>query len=151
MLWLAKIISTGLGIGYVKKGGGTLAALFTCAFLLMLDEQEPNLFIFGAVLLIVFFAGVWSAGEVEQVWGPDPAKVVIDEIFGMGLAMFLLPLKWQYILPSLILFRFFDIRKPLLIRKAEDLPGGWGVMADDLLAGLYSNLLMQLVVKTNLW
>jgi len=56
-------------------------------------------------------------------------------------------INWKYIATAFMLFRFFDITKPLYIRKAEDLPGGWGVMADDVLAGIYSNILLQIVVK----
>jgi phosphatidylglycerophosphatase A len=151
MLRIAKIVSTVFGIGYIKKGGGTVAALAVVILFLLIAKRPPGNLALATIWLLVFFAGVWSAQMVERIWGPDPSRVVIDEIFGMGLSLFLLPLTWRYILAAFILFRFFDIRKPLLIRRAEKLPGGWGVMADDLLAGLYSNLLLQLVVIINLW
>jgi phosphatidylglycerophosphatase A len=150
MRTLAKIISTGLGIGYVRKGAGTLAALVTCLFWYMAG-QRANLFFAVIVITVLFIAGVWSASMVEKEWGEDNNRVVIDEIFGMCVGLFLLPVKWSYIIPAFLLFRFFDIIKPLFIRKAEALPSGWGVMTDDLLAGIYSNLLLQWVVKINLW
>ncbi|MBN9295886.1 MAG: phosphatidylglycerophosphatase A [Filimonas sp.] len=149
---LAKVISTSLGIGYIQKGSGTVAALFLCLvwfFARVYITAHPYL---TCVAIVVIFAlGVWSANVVEQYWGEDSSKVVIDEVGGMAVSLFLIPIRWDYVLLAFILFRFFDITKPLLIRKAEALPSGWGVMADDLLAGMYSNLLLQLVVWSNLW
>ena len=60
-------------------------------------------------------------------------------------------LQIKYIITAFILFRFFDIAKPLFIRRLEKLPRGWGVMADDLLAGIYANLIMQVIILTNLF
>lgn len=87
-----------------------------------------------------------SAGRVEEIWGKDHNRVVIDEVAGMCITLLFVPLKWQYTLIGLIFFRFFDILKPLGIRKLEELPGGWGVMADDILAGIYANVILQLVL-----
>ncbi|SDG58272.1 phosphatidylglycerophosphatase A [Pedobacter terrae] len=90
--------------------------------------------------------GVMSADRVEEIWGKDHNRVVIDEVAGMCITLLFVPLKWQYTLIGLVLFRFFDILKPFGIRKLEELPGGWGVMADDVLAGIYANVILQLVV-----
>ena len=87
-----------------------------------------------------------SADRVEEIWGKDHNRVVFDEVAGMCITLLFVPLKWEYTLIGLILFRFFDILKPLYIRKLEELPGGWGVMADDVLAGIYANVILQLVV-----
>jgi phosphatidylglycerophosphatase A len=65
----------------------------------------------------------------------------------MCISLFLIPVELKYIALAFVLFRFFDIVKPLYIRKAEALPGGWGVMADDVLAGVYSNILLHIVIK----
>lgn len=94
--------------------------------------------------------GVITADKVEECWGKDNQKVVIDEVAGMWISLLFTPLKWEYILLGLILFRFFDIVKPLHIRSMEELPGGWGVMADDALAGIYTNLVLQLVIIFNI-
>jgi phosphatidylglycerophosphatase A len=88
---------------------------------------------------------------VEKNWGKDNQKVVIDEVAGMCISLLLVPLSVPYVAAGLILFRFFDITKPLYIRKAEHLPGGWGVMLDDVLAGIYTNLLLQLVYRSKLF
>jgi phosphatidylglycerophosphatase A len=88
----------------------------------------------------------WSGNALDTIWGKDSSKVVIDEVAGMMLSVLLIPVTIKYILTGLVLFRFFDIVKPFFIRKMEVLPKGWGVMADDLLAGIYSNIILQLVV-----
>jgi phosphatidylglycerophosphatase A len=67
----------------------------------------------------------------------------VDEVMGMAMSFVFLPINLVTLSVGLLLFRFFDIRKPLYIRKMEDLKGGWGVMMDDLLAGLYSNIILQ--------
>ena len=76
--------------------------------------------------------------------------VVIDEVAGMCISLLFLPVTIKYVIAALILFRFFDIAKPLFIRKSEALPAGWGVMADDLLAGIFANLILQIVARFNL-
>jgi phosphatidylglycerophosphatase A len=81
--------------------------------------------------------------------GKDNQRVVIDEVAGMCIALLWIPVQLPYLLFAFLLFRFFDIVKPLLIKKVEKLPGGLGVMLDDVLAGLNANLLLQLIVATN--
>jgi phosphatidylglycerophosphatase A len=98
------------------------------------------------VILAPLALGVYSSGKVEAGWGKDSYRVVIDEVVGMGLTLLFVPVRWPYLAIGLLLFRFFDIAKPLYIRKMEQLNGGWGVMMDDVLAGVYANLLLQLIV-----
>jgi phosphatidylglycerophosphatase A len=80
---------------------------------------------------------------VDSLWGKDSSKVVIDEMAGMAIALLMVPRDFSYVLISLIAFRFFDIVKPLGVRKLEILPKGWGVMADDVLAGFYALLFVH--------
>ena len=87
---------------------------------------------------------------VDAVWGKDSSKVVIDEVAGMMITLIAMPVNWKYIAAGLVLFRFFDIVKPLFIRSMEKLPKGWGVMADDVLAGVYAHLVLMVVVHFNL-
>jgi phosphatidylglycerophosphatase A len=94
----------------------------------------------------LLFLGVYSSGKVEPEWGKDSYRVVIDEVAGMCITLLFVPVRWPYLLAGLLLFRFFDIAKPLFIRKMENLKGGWGVIMDDVLAGVYANLLLQLIV-----
>jgi phosphatidylglycerophosphatase A len=141
-----KLYSSVLGIGYIK-GGGTLAAAVcgVCWYLAWHGGYPPALL---SVLVTagITFAGVWSSSIMEAVWGKDPSKVVIDEVAGMAVGLLFLPVTVKYVVCGFILFRFFDIVKPLYIKKMEALPKGWGIMFDDVLAGIYTNILLQIVV-----
>lgn len=146
-MFFHKLFSTSLGIGYIGKGGGTIAAIFCCIcwYLAWRGAYPPVLLSVIITILITFF-GVWSSSVVEPIWGKDPARVVIDEVAGMCISLLFLPVNVKYVLCALILFRFFDIVKPLFIRKMESLPAGWGIMMDDVLAGVYTNILLQVVL-----
>lgn len=148
-----KLIASGLGIGYVGRGGGTVAAVACCLALYLTRAAEPSRQLLPAALLTagLLVAGTVSAQLVEPVWGKDHQRVVIDEVAGMWLAMLFVPVTAASLLAGLVLFRFFDIRKPLGIRALERLPGGVGVMADDVLAGLYANALLQAGAKLHLF
>jgi phosphatidylglycerophosphatase A len=146
MIKLHKLIATVFGIGYVGKGGGTLAAVACCIIWILVPAKDFTGLWQVLILILVCVLGVWSGNVVDSIWGKDSSKVVIDEVAGMMLSVLLIPVTIKYILTGLVLFRFFDIVKPFFIRKMEVLPKGWGVMADDLLAGIYSNIILQLVV-----
>ena len=91
--------------------------------------------------------GVWAANRVEADSKiVDPSFVVIDEVAGQLITLFLIPFSWIYLLAGFLLFRAFDILKPFPARRAEELPGGWGIMLDDIFAGIYANLFLQLTV-----
>jgi len=148
MMFTAKAISTCLGIGYIQKGAGTVAALAGCIAWYFTGARGADGWMNIISIVIILLIGAWSATVVEKQWGHDSNRIVVDELLGMCISLFLIPISWKYIATAFILFRFFDIAKPLYIRKAEALPGGWGVMADDVLAGIYSNILLQIVVKS---
>jgi len=147
-----KLFSTALGIGYIGKGAGTLAAVAGCiCWYLAWRGGSPPLFLSIAITVAITLTGVWSSCIVEPIWGKDPARVVIDEVAGMFISLLFLPVSIKYIFCALILFRFFDIVKPLFIRKIELLPQGWGIMMDDVLAGIYTNIIMFAVIRFNLF
>lgn len=150
-----RLISTFLGIGYTPKGGGTIAAAVCCiAWYFAWAGENEHLGVWVSQLLatgVLFAIGVFSAGKMEKDWGKDSYRIVIDEVAGMCLTLCFIPVRWQYIVVGLLLFRLFDIAKPLAIRKMEALGGGWGVMMDDMLAGLYANILLQVVVLIKPW
>lgn len=147
-----KLIATGLGIGYIGKGAGTVAALATALlwYLFLSGSVDGSFAVPSGITLVIIAVGVWSADGVEALWGKDHNRVVIDEVAGMCVTLLFLPISIKYTVIGFFLFRFFDIAKPLFIRRLESLKGGWGVMADDILAGIYSNLVMQIIVLTNL-
>ena len=142
-----RLIASCLGIGYIPKGGGTVASI-VCCVIWYFAWRGSNAYSWPPVLvtIAILAIGVWSSGKMEARWGKDSYRVVIDEVAGMCLTLLFIPVRWQYLGIGLLLFRFFDIAKPLYIRKMEELNGGWGVMMDDMLAGVYANLILQLVV-----
>lgn len=147
MIKLHRIYASCLGIGYLKGGGSVTAALVCAAwYFLAADSGAGNLLILLTVLVTA--AGIWSGNKVEKDWGKDSSRVVIDEAAGMMISLLLIPVTTVHMAAAFVLFRFFDIVKPLYIRKAESIPGGWGVMMDDVLAGVYSNLVLQILIYT---
>jgi len=155
MALIHRLISTCLGIGYTPKGGGTIAAAVCCIAWYFAwaggNEHFSVWMLQGTTTIGITVIGIWSANKVEAEWGKDSFRVVIDEVAGMCLTLCFVPVRWPYIAVGLLLFRFFDIAKPLGIRKMEQLKGGWGVMMDDVLAGVYANLLLQIVVLIKPW
>lgn len=142
-----KIIASVLGIGYVGKGGGTVAALFYCIIWLLLPAAYSDSIWQLVITFFIIAIGIVSGNEVDEIWGKDSSKVVIDEVAGMALALLFVPQKIGYAFIALLLFRFFDIVKPLGIKSLEKWPKGWGVMADDILAGVYALIVIKLLLQ----
>ena len=101
-------------------------------------------------VFVVVIIGKWSADKVDALWGKDSHKVVIDEVAGMAITLLYIPHTVFYLLAGLVAFRFFDIAKPLGIKQMEKLPKGLGVMADDILAGLYAFIILRLLLFIHL-
>jgi phosphatidylglycerophosphatase A len=154
----ALFVATVGGLGYFPKAPGTFGSLVGVAIFVLFDyfcplDIIPNphhatwteaswvaIWIFP-VTLVIAFAGVWASSQVAKRFAEkDPQYVVIDEVSGQHLTYVLaLALgSWKYLLLGFILFRVFDIWKPFPARQAESLPGGWGIMADDWIAGIYA-------------
>jgi phosphatidylglycerophosphatase A len=148
MIGIARIVATAGGIGFLGKGGGTAAAVVFCIAWYFF----PMGYAWQVLLLILLLAaGTWSATKVEEGWGHDSNRIVIDEVAGMMISLAFLPNELVYIFIGCVLFRFFDIVKPLGIRKAESLPRGVGVMADDILAGVYAQVILRIIVMAKIW
>lgn len=145
---IQKTIATVFGIGYIQKGAGTIAAILYC--LLWYFSPAVGLITTVTAILAVTVLGIWSGNHVEKQWGKDSNRVVIDEFAGMMITLINTPVQMKYLITGLFLFRFFDIAKPLGIRKLEMIKGGWGVMADDVLAGIYALIVLQIIVHTNI-
>ncbi|HZY38812.1 MAG TPA: phosphatidylglycerophosphatase A [Mucilaginibacter sp.] len=143
---LHKLFASVLGVGYLKGGGTIAAAVCCCCWYLAWHGAYPPVTVSILITAAVTFTGVWSSSIMEREWGKDPSKVVIDEISGMCVSLVMLPVNLKYLLAAFILFRFFDIVKPFYIQKMESFPKGWGIMLDDVLAGIYTNLLLQAVL-----
>lgn len=135
-------LATGLGSGYSPVAPGTAGTVVAVplAALMLTAAAGVQLAILAAAALVA----VWSAGvAVARTGIKDPSTVVIDEVAGYLVAVALLPTGWPTLAAGFVLFRFFDITKPPPCRQAEALPGGLGVVADDLVAGLMANMVLR--------
>ncbi len=142
------LLATFLGSGYFPKAPGTAGSF---AAILLFWFLPAGQFLFILLLIILFFAGVRSAAFVEKAEGKDPGMVVIDEVVGQGFALLFVPHTPVFFGIAFVFFRIFDIWKPAPVKQLEQLPGGWGIMADDVMAGIYANLLIQLLLLTGIF
>jgi phosphatidylglycerophosphatase A len=145
--FLNKIIGTGAGLGYMPWAPGTFGALggLVSGWAIFQFAGSPNLYL--AVLCVVFLlVGVYCSNQLIPEWGEDPSRIVIDEVVGMWISMLFIPKSIILMLFAFGLFRLFDIYKPLYIRKLENIPGGWGIMLDDVAAGIWANVVLQITV-----
>lgn len=141
MKWIILAIASIGGAGYFPIASGTLASALAIFPYYVLREHA---LLYIIVTVAVTGIGVWVSSESEKILKEkDSHKIVIDEVAGYLIAAAFLPHHWFYPIAAFFLFRLFDIWKPNPIRKLQDLPGGWGVMIDDVLAGLYANLILQ--------
>lgn len=141
---LAAAIVTGLGTGYSPLAPGTCGSLL--ALLAAWALIPSSWWALPAAVLLACLAGVPLSSWAERRWGADPPRVVIDEVAGQWLALVFLPKALAVYLLVFLFFRLLDIVKPLGIFRVQEVPGGWGVMLDDVLAGIYTNILGQIVV-----
>jgi phosphatidylglycerophosphatase A len=142
--WWAWTVATFFGAGFGKPGPGTwgsvAAVLLWAAYAQFLHPAPQTLLLAllaGIALTLVF--GIPASTIVARESGRhDPQFVVIDEVAGQWIALLGSRANWRHALVALLLFRLFDITKPFPIRRLEDLPGGWGIVFDDVAAGLYA-------------
>ncbi|MBI2281612.1 MAG: phosphatidylglycerophosphatase A [Bacteroidetes bacterium] len=149
MIFFYKTIATFFGTGYSPFAPGTAGALLAALILILFHYFQIVLaypFLFFLLILITSLIGIYSTNKLLYVWGKDPSKIVIDEAVGMWISMFFVPFSLLNLFLAFGLFRLFDIYKPFGIKKLEQLPGGIGVMADDILAGIYANIVLQLII-----
>lgn len=146
---LPTIIGTGFGSGFWPWGPGTAGALTGMLIWYALSFMLNSTLLFAVTLscIVVFtIAGTWAVRRLSPFWGSDPQKVVIDEMVGVWVPLLAVPASDIWLaLASFILFRLFDILKPLGIRTLDRRKGAFYVMADDILAGVYSLIIIVAV------
>lgn len=135
------------GAGFFPKAPGTFASFLTVALLYF---WQPGYFLTLLALILLFVMGIITTPIIEKKYGSDPGIIVIDEVVGQGLIFLFIatPGFWEYVL-GFALFRIFDIIKPLGVDKLQKLPSGWGVMLDDVLAGVYATITLLLLTYWN--
>lgn len=119
---------------------GTVGSLVALVALWLIPFNRPSLLLLLGIVVVV---GTWAASRAERLLERrDPGIIVVDEVAGMIVSVLFLPRTPLVLIAAFLLFRLFDIWKPYPVRASQDLPGGLGVMVDDLLAGLYTLLLL---------
>ncbi len=137
-------VATVAGAGYFPVAPGTVGSAVAVVLVAVLDAipltHVGHVALLALLVALIFFLGVWAAGQSEKFFGrTDPSHVVIDEVAGQMVAFLLVPhASWKLLLAGFALFRFFDVTKPFPAGRAERLPGGWGIMVDDVVAGAYA-------------
>jgi len=134
-------------VGFAPVAPGTVGAAAAIPFFVLL-RWAGSAWLEIVVCAVIVVAGAWSARLTERALGvEDPGPVVIDEVVGMLVSLLFLPGTWPVIVAAFVAFRVFDIVKPWPARRLEHIPGGWGVMADDVMAGVYANLAVQILLR----
>ncbi|MEJ2095814.1 MAG: phosphatidylglycerophosphatase A [Deltaproteobacteria bacterium] len=140
-------LSSGFYLGRLPVAPGTFGSLPGLGLWLLLSRWEWLAILFFLVIFILFAA--WIAGlAAEALDCRDPGSVVIDEIAGMAITMAGIPINWTACVAGFVLFRFFDIAKPFPIRWVDQhVKGGFGIVLDDVLAGIISNIALRIIIK----
>lgn len=143
---LARLIASFFYTGFAPVAPGTFGSLAAFVFYFPLLYLNSRL-IYIATVVVISGIGIWAAGRAEKDSRiVDPSFVVIDEVAGQLITLFLVPFSWINVVAAFLLFRILDIIKPFPGRRAEHLPGGWGIMTDDIIAGVYGCLLIHLAL-----
>jgi len=139
--FVTKLFASALFSGYSPVASGTAGSAVALAFYFIPGFESP--LVIAIVTIIVCLLGIKTSDVMEKRYGHDPAEVTIDEVVGMWISLFLLPKSILTALAAFFIFRFFDIIKPYPARKFDDMHGGFGIMMDDVIAGIYSNVIIQ--------
>jgi phosphatidylglycerophosphatase A len=140
---------TGAGVGYIPRLPGTMGTVVAIPFSLALNRVAVINFTLAILILIAsIYCAIWLSTKAANILKQkDPQVIVIDEIVGFVAANFLAPPRLSALLWSFFLFRFFDIAKVFPTNRLEQLPGGAGIVLDDVMAGLYTLISLRLLLK----
>lgn len=146
----ASFLASLLGVGFIPGAPGTYGSIFAAAVYLLLPAalfMPANWPLYWLGLAFLVSAAVLVSGQAERKLGHDAPQIVIDEAAGYFLAVALLPHSLAVAAYALVLFRAFDIIKPWPVNVSQRLRAGWGIVADDLLAGVYANIIIQIMLR----
>ncbi|MGB2869313.1 MAG: phosphatidylglycerophosphatase A [Bacteroidota bacterium] len=142
--FFVRAFASGLFSGYFPIASGTVGSLVGLAIYFLPGFEGPYLIMPAS--FAIFLLGVRAGDLMEAYYGHDPAEVTIDEVLGMWVSLFLLPKTLAVAVAAFFVFRFMDIVKPFPARKFDRLSGGFGIMMDDVVAGLYANIVIHLLL-----
>ncbi len=142
---LALMFVTFFGVGFFPFAPGTAA---TIAGIILVNLLQASLLGYTLVIVVFFLASIPICSYVERKMGiKDPGIIVIDEVIGIMIALIGLPLTWPVVIIGFFLFRAFDMFKIYPINRFEALPGGLGIVLDDVMAGLYTNIILHVALR----
>jgi phosphatidylglycerophosphatase A len=135
-------LATVFGVGYVPFAPGTFGS--AVGLLVWWPLHAASAAVQASVIVALFAIGSWSGSVAERdLLRADPSQVVIDELMGMLITLFLNPVGWAGAIAAFLLFRLADVVKPFPANRLERIPGGVGIMADDAMAAVYANLVLR--------
>jgi phosphatidylglycerophosphatase A len=137
------IVATGFGVGYTPYVPGTAGSLAALLLFILLPFEDITWLI---ISVGIFFIGIWASDVVEKDKGKDPGLVVIDEYVGQWVALLFLPRTLWIFIAGFLIFRLLDIIKPFPAAEMEEIEGGKGIMLDDIIAGIYTNITLHLIL-----
>jgi phosphatidylglycerophosphatase A len=142
-------LATMFGVGLIPFAPGTFGSLAAFGLYMILPAMYAGIWVWLFPILIAGLAllSVRLCYKAEQVLGEDAGSIVLDELWGYFVATLFLPHSWLIGLYAFVLFRAFDITKPFPIYRSQRLTKGWGVVIDDILAGVYANILLQILIR----
>lgn len=140
---LKYIIASGFGTGYSPFASGTVGSLAALLLYIFIPLDD---YLWLSICIIVFVIGTWVSGFVEKDRGKDPGIVVIDEFVGQWIALLFLPRTFWIFIAGFVIFRILDIIKPYPAAVLEELEGGIGIMLDDLIVAIYTNIILHLTL-----
>lgn len=144
---IIKMLATAFFFGYFPYAPGTAGALPGLALSVLMLHFETKPAIYAAVMLFMIIASIPICTRAEKLFGTkDCRRIVLDEMVSVPIALFLIPLRPHFIIAAFVLNRLADIVKPPPANQFQRLPGGWGIVLDDVIAGIYANLAMQALV-----
>jgi len=145
MGYFTLLLATGFGVGYSPIAPGTLGTLIAIPVYYFLSNIHSP--IYELTLVAFFFLSSWISENAQQYLGKkDDQRIVIDEVMGLLVTMLWVPKTILFVIFGFFLFRFFDILKPFPIRHLQrKWKGGYGVVFDDVLAGIYANIILQII------
>jgi phosphatidylglycerophosphatase A len=139
-----KIIGSALFTGYIPFASGTFGSLVALLIYFVPGFEKFWIIVTSIMLLSAF--GVYIAFKFEKTYGKDPSECTVDEVVGTWIALLALPKTILIALTSFFIWRILDIIKPFPARTSENLPGGWGIMMDDVISGIYTLIIVHLIV-----
>lgn len=141
---IEKIIGSAFFTGYIKYASGTFGSLAAIIIYLLPGFENPTIMMIA--ISVCAAVGIKLGNKFEEVYGKDPSQFTLDEVVGTWLSLILVPKTILFVGISFVIWRVLDILKPFPARASEKLKGGWGIMLDDIISGIYTLILVHIIV-----